>query len=90
MPPRTACGSAFVRRMIRVGTGWRLSCARGGKADALARGASAPRGASRFKPGRAHGPPGTQGRLASSAEMQGSRPGPGGSFAAAHGCGPLL
>lgn len=23
------CGSAFVRRMTRVGTGWRLSCARG-------------------------------------------------------------
>jgi hypothetical protein len=27
-PPRTACGSAFVRRMIRVDTGGRLLCAR--------------------------------------------------------------
>jgi hypothetical protein len=57
MPPRTACGSAFVRRTARFDPGWRLSCARGGMADALARGANAPRGASRFKSGRAHSMP---------------------------------
>ena len=48
------CGSAFVRRMTRVGTGWRLHALVAELVDALARGASAPRGAFRFKSGRAH------------------------------------
>lgn len=51
MPPRTACGPAVVRRDVRVGTGRRLSCALGGMADALARGASSREGSPGSSPG---------------------------------------